>query len=128
MDNTARRRSGLRISDTAFLGWGRKLRALVLKFVGAVIAATAFAGVLSWLSATTSARPIASPLAKAGEPSLKPAPNGLGPISTALVPDRSERRGFRLLTNDGPTPSAGMFGAFGSDARLLWESSQMQDW
>ena len=128
MDNAARWRSGLRVSNTAFLGWGRKLRALVLKFVGAVIAAAAFAGVLSWLSATTSARPIAGPLAKPEAVSLKPAPNGLGPISTALVPDRSERRGFQLLTNDGATPSAGMFGAFGSDARLLWESSQMQDW
>ena len=126
MDNAARRRSGLRISNTAFLGWGRKLRALVLKFICAVIAAAAFAGVLSSLSATTSARPIA--LAKPEEASLKPAPNGLGPISTALVPDRSESRGFRLLTNDGLTPSADMFGAFASDARLLWESSQMQDW
>ena len=126
MDNAVPRRSGLRISNTAFLGWGRKLR-VVLKFVGAVIAAAAFAGVLSWLSATTS-RPIASPLAKPEEVSLKPASNGLGPISTGLVPDRSERRGFQLLTNDGSTPRAGMFGAFGSDARLLWESSQMQDW
>ena len=98
----------------------------MLKIIGAVIAAAAFAGVLSWLSATTSARAIA--LAKPEEVSLKPASNGLGPISTALVPDRSERRGFQLLTNDGSTPSAGMFGAFGSDARLLWESSQMQDW
>ena len=100
----------------------------MLKFICAVIAAAAFAGVLSSLSATTSARPIASPLAKPEEVSLKPAPNGLGPISTALVPDRSESRGFRLLTNDGPTPSAGMFDASASDARLLWESSQMQDW
>jgi hypothetical protein len=100
----------------------------VLKFIGAVIAAAAFAGMLSWLSATTSARPIANPLAKPEEASLKPAPNGLGPISTALVPDRSESRRFRSLTNDGLTPSAGMFGAFVSDARLLWESSQMQDW
>ena len=125
MDNAARRRSGLRVSNTAFLGWGRKLRALVLKFIGAVIAAAAFAAVLSWLSATTSARPIA--LAKPEEASLKPAPNGPGPISSALVPDRSESRGFRLLTNNGLT-SAGMFGAFVSDARLLWESSQMQDW
>ena len=55
MDNAARWRSGLRVSNTAFLGWGRNLRALVLKFVGAVIAAAVFAGVLSWLSATTSA-------------------------------------------------------------------------
>lgn len=126
MDNAARRRSGLRVSNTAFLGWGRKLRALVLKFICAVIAAAAFAGVLWSLSATTSARPIA--LAKPEETSLKPAPNGLGPISNALVPDRSESRAFRMLTNDGLTPSAGVFGAFVSDARLLWESSQMQDW
>ena len=98
---------------------------VVLKFVGAVIAAAAFAGVLSSLSATTSARPIA--LAKPEEASLKPAPNGLGPISSALVPDRSESRGFRMLTNDGLTPSAGVFGAFVSDARLLWESSQIQE-
>jgi hypothetical protein len=124
MDNAARWRSGLRVSNTAFLGWGRKLR-VVLKFVGAVIAAAAFAGVLSSLSATTSARPIA--LAKPEEASLKPAPNGLGPISSALVPDRSESRGFRMLTNDGLTPSAGVFGAFVSDARLLWESSQIQE-
>jgi hypothetical protein len=88
MDNAARRRSGLRISNTACLGWGRKLRALVLKFIGAVIAAAAFAGVLSWLSVTTSARPIASPLAKPEEAALKPAANGLGPIASALVPDR----------------------------------------
>jgi hypothetical protein len=98
----------------------------VLKFIGAVIAAAAFAGVLSSLSATTSARPIA--LAKPEEASLKPAPNGLGPISTALVPDHSESRAFRLLTNGALTPNAGMFNASVSDARLLWESSQMQDW
>src|SRR5262249_50944614 len=127
MDNTVRRRGGLRVPNTAFLGWG-KLRAVILKFIGAVMAAAAFAGVLTWLSATTSARPIASPLAKPEAASLKPAPSGLGPISTALVPDRSDSRRFRLLTNDGPTPSAGMFGAFVSDARLLWESSQIQDW
>src|SRR5262245_66419852 len=90
------------------------------------MAAAAFAGVLTWLSATTSARPIASPLAKPEAASLKPAPSGLGPISTALVPDRSDSRGFRLLTNNGPTPSAGMFGAFVSDARLLWEGSLNQ--
>lgn len=98
----------------------------MLKFICAVVAAAAFAGVLSSLSATTSARPTA--LAKPEEASLKPAPNGLGPISSALVPDRSESREFRMLTNDGLTPSAGVFGAFVSDARLLWESSQMQDW
>ena len=126
MDNAARRRSGLRISNTACLGWGRKLRALVLKFIGAVIAAAAVAAVLSWLSVTTSARPIA--LAKPEEASLKPAPNELGPIASALVPDHSESRAFRLLTNGALTPNAGMFNASVSDARLLWESSQMQDW
>jgi hypothetical protein len=97
----------------------------VLKFICAVIAAAAFAGVLSWLSATTSARAIA--LAKPEEVSLKPASNGLGPISTALVPDHSESRAFRLLTNDALTSSAGMFNASVSDARLLWESSQIQE-
>jgi hypothetical protein len=100
----------------------------VLKFIGAVIAAAAFAAVLSWLSVTTSARPIASPLAKPEEASLKPAPNGLGPIASALVPDHSESRAFRLLTSGALTPNAGMFNASVSDARLLWESSQMQDW
>ena len=50
----------------------------MLKFICAVIAAAAFAGVLSSLSATTSARPIA--LAKPQEASLKPAPHGLGPV------------------------------------------------
>ena len=126
MDNAARRRSGLRVSNTAFLGWGRKLRALVLKFICAVIAAAAFAGVLWSLSATTSARPIAP--APPEEASMKPAPDGLGPISSALVPERSESRKFRMLTNDALTPSAGVFGAFVSDARLLWESAQIQDW
>ena len=119
MDNAARWRSGLRISNTAFLGWGRKLR-VVLKLVGAVIAAAAFAGVLSWLSAAT----IAHPLAKPGEPSP---PRRLGSISTALIPDHSESRAFRLLTNDALTPNAGMFNASVSDARLLWESSQIQE-
>lgn len=93
---------------------------------GTSAAKVTLGGVLSSLSATTSARPIA--LAKLEEAALKLAPNGLGPISSALVPDRSESREFRMLTNDGLTPSAGVFGAFVSDARLLWESSQMQDW
>lgn len=42
---------GLRVSNTAFLG-GRKLRAVLLKFIGAVMAAAAFAGMLTWLSAS----------------------------------------------------------------------------
>jgi hypothetical protein len=100
----------------------------VLKFIGALIAAAAFAGALTWLSAATSARPVAGTLAKPEEASLKPAPSGLGSISTALVPDQSESRTFRLLTNDALTPSAGMFSASVSDAHLLLESSQIQDW
>jgi hypothetical protein len=99
-----------------------------LKFIGAVMAAAAFAGMLTWLSVATTARPVEDTLAKPGEDSLKPAPRRLGSISTALVPDHSKSRAFRVLTNDAPTPNAGMFNVSVSDARLLWESSQIQDW
>ena len=81
MDNAARGRGSLRVPDTAFLGWGRKLRAVLLKFIGALMAAAAFAGVLSCLSATTSARPVGGTLAKPEEASLKPARSGLGYIA-----------------------------------------------
>jgi hypothetical protein len=50
---------------------GRNLRAVLLKFIAAVIAAAAFAGMLTWLSATTSARPVAGTLAKPEDTSLK---------------------------------------------------------
>jgi hypothetical protein len=104
------------------------LKAVLLKFIGAVVAGAAFAGMLTWLSATTSAWPVAGTLPKPGEASLKPAPDRVGSISTALVPNRTESPTFRLLTNDALTPSAGMFSASVSDARLLLESSQIQDW
>jgi hypothetical protein len=100
----------------------------LLKFIGAVMAAAAFAGILTWLSVTISVGPVAGTLATPGEASLKPAPRRLGSISTASVPDHLESRAFRLLTNDALTPNGGMLNASVSDARLLWESSQIQDW
>jgi hypothetical protein len=99
----------------------------MLRFMSAVMAAAAIAGVLTSLSATTSTWLVASPLAKPEQPSLKPAPSVVGPIST-LVPHRSEDREFRLLTNDGLAPRAIIFRGPISEARLLLESSQIQDW
>jgi len=47
----------------------------MLKFIGAVMAAAAFATLLS----ATSARRVASPFAKPEQASLKPTPSELGP-------------------------------------------------
>jgi hypothetical protein len=100
----------------------------MLKFLSSVMAAAAIAGALTFLSGPTSARLDASPLTKPEEAALKPAPSGLGPVSIGLVPHRSELREFRLLTNDDPTPGAGMLRGAVSDARILLENSQIQDW
>ena len=92
----------------------------MLKFLSSVMAAAAIAGALTFLSGPTSARLDASPLATPEEAALKPTPSGLGPDLIALVPPRSETRGFQLLTNDDLTPSAGLLSGSLSDAHSIF--------
>jgi hypothetical protein len=71
----------------------------MLKFMSAIITAAAIAGGLT-LSSATSTKFDASRLAKPNDTVVTPSPDDLGHDSIALVPDHSEIREFRLLTND----------------------------
>jgi hypothetical protein len=100
----------------------------MLKFMSAIIAAAAIAGGLTFPSAT-STKLDASPLAKPKEVAVEAAPSGPGPTSIALVPNRSEIREVRLLTNDNLTPIAGLLPTSVVDAQsILLNQSQIQDW
>ena len=97
----------------------------MLKFMSAIIAAAAIAGGLTFASATSTNFAASSP---AKEAVVKPSPNDLSP-EIALVPDRSEIREFRLLTNDNLTPGSSLLPASVFDAQsILLNQSQMQDW
>ena len=99
----------------------------MLKFLGAVMAAAAFASVLTFLSATTSVGPDASPLAKPEEASLKTCTDKPWPYLNCIRSSLENPR-IKLLTLERPTPAAGNLRGSVSDIRILLEKSEIQDW
>ena len=97
----------------------------MLKLLSALVAAAGIAGALTFLPGATSARLAASPPAKPEQVSLRPVPIGLGLISNVLV-RRFEESRPATIDPDRFTPSASLLRV--SDAQILLEKSQMQDW
>ena len=101
--------------------------AVMLKFMGAVLTAAAFAGLLTLLSAPTSARLEASSLAEPKEASLQPCTDRPWPYLNCIGSPLGNPH-IRLLTTDHLTTSAVIVRGSVSDARILLETSQIQDW
>ena len=125
LPNLPARQKFMRVPNSALLICSKW--AVMLKFMSAIIAAAAIAGGLTLPSATSTkfdARP-----AKPNETVVTPTPNDLGRDSIVLVPDHSEIREFRLLTDDNLTPSASLLPTSEFDAQsILLNQSQIQDW
>ena len=118
------RRGDLRIPHPAFQRLS-KLGADMLKLLSAVVAAAGIAGVLTLLPVATSARLAASPPAKSEQAPLAACADRPWPYLNCIGSPREESR-LQLLTADRFTPSASMLRV--SDAQILLEKSQMQDW
>ena len=101
--------------------------AVMLKFLGAVMAAAAFAGVLTVRSATTNAQLDASPPAMQEEASVKACADKPWPYRTCIG-SSVENPHIQLLTTERLTPSAGNLRGPVSDIQILLENSQIQDW
>ena len=127
MGDVARGRSSLRLPNGSFLNMGGKFGAVVLKFLGAVMAAAAFAGALTVLSATTSAQHDASPPAMPEETSVKACADRPWPYLTCIG-SSLENPHIQLLTTERLTPAAGNLRGPVSDIQILLENSQIQDW
>jgi hypothetical protein len=96
----------------------------MLKLLSAVVVAAGIAGVVTFLPGATSARLAASPPAKPEQVSEACADRPW-PYLNCIGSPREESR-LQLLTADRFTPSASMLRV--SDAQILLEKSQMQDW
>ena len=126
LPNLPARQEFMRVPNSALLICSKW--AVMLKFMSAIIAAAAIAGGLTLPSATSTKFDASRP-AKPNETVVTPSPNDLGRDSIALVPDHSEIREFRLLTNDNLTPSASLLPTSEFDAQSIFlNQSQIQDW
>ena len=96
----------------------------MLKLLSAVVAAAGIAGVVTFLPGATSGRPAASPPAKPEQVSEVCADRPWPYLK--CIGSLSEESSPRLLTTDRFTPSASMLRV--SDAQILLEKSQIQDW
>ena len=97
----------------------------MLKLLSAIVVAAGIAGVLTLLPAAKSARLAASPPAKSEQVSPEVCPDRPWPYLNCIGAPLEEAR-LRPLTADRLTPSASMLRV--SDAQILLEKSQMQDW
>jgi hypothetical protein len=125
MGHAPRRRNDLRGTHPAFQRLGQILGAVMLKFLSAVVAAAGIAGVLTFLPGATSARLAASPPAKSEQVPLETCADKPWPYLNCVGAPLEESR-LQLLILDRFTPSASLLRV--SDAQILLEKSQMQDW
>ena len=97
----------------------------MLKLLSALVAAAGIAGALTFLPGATSARLAASPPAKSEQVPLETCADRPWPYLKCSDSPSEESR-LRLLTTDRFTLSASMLRV--SDAQILLEKSQIQDW
>ena len=99
----------------------------MLKLLSAVVAAAGIAGALTLtlVPGATSTRLSASPPAKSEQVPLETCADKPWPY-LECVGSPSEELSLQLLTTDRFTPSASLLRV--SDAQILLEKSQMQDW
>jgi hypothetical protein len=96
----------------------------MLKLLSALVAAAGIAGALTLLPGATSTRLSASPPAKSEQVSEVCADRPWPYLKCS--DSQSEESSLRLLTTDRFTPDASMLRV--SDAQILLEKSQIQDW
>ena len=97
----------------------------MLKLLSTVIAAAGIAGVLTLLPGATSTPLSASPPAKSEQVPLETCADKPWPY-LKCIGSPSEESSLQLLTTDRFTPSASLLRV--TDAQILLEKSQMQDW
>jgi hypothetical protein len=97
----------------------------MLKWLSAVVAAAGIAGVLTLLPGATSARLTSSPPAKSEQVPPETCADRPWPY-LKCIGSPSEESSLRRLTTDRLAPSASMLRV--SDAQILLEKSQIQDW
>ena len=111
-------------SAGCFSAFRANLGAVMFKLLSALVAAAGIAGVLTLLPGATSGRLTASPPTKSEQVSEVCADRPWPYLKCIDSP--SEESSLRLLPADRFTPSASMLRV--SDAQILLEKSQIQDW
>ena len=112
-------------SAGCFSAFRANLGAVMFKLLSALVAAAGIAGVLTLLPGATSTRLSASPPAKSEQVPLETCADRPWPY-LRCIGSPSEESSLQLLTTDRFTPSASMLRV--SDAQILLEKSQIQDW